>query len=150
MLGAHNYKPAKICKINLGGYNYGMEQAILDKIRPGVTIRVHERIKEGGKARASIFEGTVIGRKHGSEVGATFTIRRVSQGVGMEKIFPIHSPNIEKIEFLKSPKVRRAKLYFLRRESEKEARRKLKKEITETETVSEAEEPAEEENNKNT
>ena len=107
-----------------------MEKADLEKIRPGATIRVYEKIKDGEKTRASVFEGTVIGRKHGSEIGATFTVRRVSQGVGMEKIFPFHSPNIEKIEIIRSPKVRRAKLYYLRRESAKEARRKLKKEMT--------------------
>lgn len=116
-----------------------MEQSILDQIRPGVTIRVYEKTKEGGKKRASIFEGTVIVRKHGSETGATFTVRRVSQGVGMEKIFPIHSPNIEKIEIVRTPKVRRAKLYYLRGESAKESRRKLKKEITKAETVNESE-----------
>lgn len=126
-----------------------MEQAVLDKIRPGVTIRVYEKIKEGGKTRASIFEGTVISRKHGSETGATFTVRRVSQGVGMEKIFPIHSPNIEKIEIIRSPKVRRAKLYYLRRESEKETRRKLKKEVSETKTVNEVKEPTEEQTKEN-
>jgi len=126
-----------------------MEQAILDKIRPGVTIRVYEKTKEGDKTRASIFEGTVISRKHGSETGATFTVRRVSQGVGMEKIFPIHSPNIEKIEITKTPKVRRAKLYYLRRESAKESRRKLKKDVSETKTISEAEEPTEEQTKEN-
>ncbi len=117
-----------------------MEQSILEKIKPGITIRVHEKIKDGEKTRASVFEGTVIGRKHGSEIGATFTVRRVSQGVGMEKIFPFHSPNIEKIEIIRSPKVRRAKLYYLRRESAKESQRKLKKEISKTETASEAKE----------
>ena len=117
-----------------------MEQSILDKIVPGATIRVYEKTKEGGKKRASIFEGTVLGRKHGSEVGATFTVRRVSQGVGMEKIFPLHSPNIEKIEITRTPKVRRAKLYYLREESAKEARKKLKKEITKTETANEIKE----------
>jgi len=123
-----------------------MEQAILDKIKPGVTIRVHEKVKEGGKVRGSIFEGMVIARKHGSEIGATFTVRRVIQGVGMEKIFPIHSPNIDKIEIIRTPKVRRAKLYFLRRESQKEIRRKLKKEIiAKAEIASEAEKPVEKE-----
>ncbi|MDP3052898.1 MAG: 50S ribosomal protein L19 [bacterium] len=109
-----------------------MEKEILEKIKPGVTIRVHEKFKEGEKTRTSLFEGTILARKHGSEIGATFTVRRVSQGVGMEKIFPIHSPNIYKIEILRSPKVRRAKLYYLRRESEKEVRRKLKKEMVKT------------------
>ena len=121
-----------------------MEQAILDKIRPGVTIRVHEKVKEGGKSRGSIFEGMVIARKHGSEIGATFTVRRVIQGVGMEKIFPIHSPSIDKIEIIRTPKVRRAKLYYLRRESEKETRRKLKKELAKVGATNEAEESAEE------
>jgi len=107
-----------------------MDQGILDKIKPGAMIRVYEKIKEGVKTRASVFEGTVISRKHGSETGATFTVRRVSQGVGMEKIFPINSSNIEKIEIIRSPKVRRAKLYFLRKESEKEIRKKLKREMT--------------------
>lgn len=106
-----------------------MEQSILEKIKPGMTIRVHEKIKDGGKARVSVFEGIVIGRKHHLEAGATFTVRKVSQGVGFEKIFPLYSPNIEKIEFLRSPKVRRAKLYFLRKESEKEIRKKLKREM---------------------
>jgi len=105
-----------------------MENSILEKIKPGASIRVYEKIKEGEKSRTSMFEGTVIARKHGSEIGATFTVRRVSQGVGLEKIFPLHSPNIEKVEILKSPRVRRAKLYYLRRESEKETRRKLRKE----------------------
>ncbi|MEK7624134.1 MAG: 50S ribosomal protein L19 [Patescibacteria group bacterium] len=114
-----------------------MEQSILDQIRPGVTIRVYEKTKEGGRKRASIFEGTVIGRKHGSEIGATFTVRRVSQGVGMEKIFPLHSPNIEKIEIARTPKVRRAKLYYLRGESVKESRKKLKKEIAKKEIADE-------------
>lgn len=117
-----------------------MEKEILEKIKPGATIKVHEKMKDGDKTRTSIFEGTVIARKHGSEIGATFTVRRVSQGVGMEKIFPVHSPNIEKIEVTRSPKVRRAKLYYLRRESEKEARKKLKKEITKAVTANETKE----------
>lgn len=105
-----------------------MEQAILLKIKPGATVRIHERIKEKNKSRVSVFEGLVICRKHGSEPGATFTVRRVIQSVGVERIFPLHSPHIEKIDFLRTSKVRRAKLYFLREESQKEIRRKLKKE----------------------
>lgn len=120
-----------------------MEQAILEKINPGAAIRVFEKIKEGDKTRTSIFEGTVIARKHGSEAGATFTVRKVSQGVGVEKIYPIHSPNIEKIEITRTAKVRRAKLYYLRRESEKEVRRKLKKETVKKEPASETEEEIE-------
>jgi len=107
----------------------------MEKIRPGATIRVYEKVKEGEKTRTSMFEGIVIARKHGSEAGATFTVRRVSQGVGMEKVFPIHSPFIDKVEIVRTSKVRRAKLYYLRRESEKETRRKLKKELIEAEAV---------------
>jgi large subunit ribosomal protein L19 len=121
-----------------------MEQSILDKIKPGATIRVYEKIKDGEKIRTGVFEGTIIARKHGSEAGATFTVRRVSQGVGMEKIFPLHSPNIEKVEIIRSSRVRRAKLYYLRRESEKETQRKLRKKTTKIASVSEVEKPAEE------
>lgn len=105
-----------------------MEQTILQKIKPGAFIRVHERIKEKTKSRLNVFEGLVICRKHGSEQGATFTVRRAIQGIGVERIFPVHSPNIEKIDILRTSKVRRAKLYFLRKESQKKIRRKLKKE----------------------
>jgi large subunit ribosomal protein L19 len=88
---------------------------------PGDTLRVHVRIKEGDKERVQVFQGTVIGRR-GSGVGATFTVRKVSGGVGVERIFPLHSPNISKIERLKQGDVRRAKLYYLRDLSGKSAR----------------------------
>ena len=87
----------------------------LPDIRPGDTVRVHQKIKEGGKERVQTFEGQVIARKHGKEVGSTITVRSVILGVGVEKIFPLHSPTIEKIEVIKREKVRRAKLYYLRR-----------------------------------
>ena len=79
----------------------------------GDTIRVHAKIKEGTRERIQVFEGTVIAKKHGG-IQETVTVRRVSYGVGVEKTFPIHSPNIEKIEVVRSGKVRRAKLYYLR------------------------------------
>ena len=79
----------------------------------GDTIRVHNRIKEGSRERIQMFEGTVIAKRNGG-VGETFTVRRISYGVGVEKTFPIHSPNIEKIEVVRHGKVRRAKLYYLR------------------------------------
>jgi len=82
-------------------------------IQIGDTVKVHNRIKEGSRERIQIFEGTVIAR-HGGGVTETFTVRRVSYGVGVEKIFPIHSPNVEKVEFVRHGKVRRAKLYYLR------------------------------------
>ncbi len=96
----------------------------LPEIRPGYTVRVHQRIKEGDKQRTQIFEGLVIARKHGKGINATITVRRVSLGVGVEKIIPIHAPFIEKIEVVKKGKVRRAKLYYIRKKSAKEARLK--------------------------
>ena len=79
----------------------------------GDTVKVHVKIKEGNRERIQVFEGTVIAQKHGS-VGETFTVRRLSYGVGVEKVFPIHSPSIDKIEVVRHGKVRRAKLYYLR------------------------------------
>ena len=82
-------------------------------IRIGDTIRVHNKIKEGNKERIQMFEGTVIA-KHGGGVSETFTVRRVSYGVGVEKTFPVHSPNVAKVDIIRVGKVRRAKLYYLR------------------------------------
>ena len=89
-------------------------QKDLPDIRPGQTIRVHQRIKEGDKERVQVFEGIVIGRSNGKGVTGTFTVRKVSDGIGVEKIFPLHMPSIEKIEIVKTAKVRHAKLYYLR------------------------------------
>ncbi|MEK7147721.1 MAG: 50S ribosomal protein L19, partial [Patescibacteria group bacterium] len=80
-------------------------------LRAGDTIKVWQKIVEKGKTRLQAFEGLVLARKHGKEAGATFTVRRVASGVGVEKIFPLYSPVIDKIEVLKRSKVRRAKLY---------------------------------------
>lgn len=91
-------------------------------IRPGDVIRVGQKIKEGGKERIQAFEGTVIARKHGKEMGATITVRKVVGGIGVERIYPLHSPTIESIEVLQRGKVRRAKLYYLRRARGKRAR----------------------------
>ena len=82
-------------------------------INIGDTIRVHNKIKEGSRERIQMFEGTVIA-KHGGGISETFTVRRVSYGCGVEKTFPIHSPNIEKVDVIRVGKVRRAKLYYLR------------------------------------
>lgn len=79
----------------------------------GDTVKVHVRIKEGEKSRIQLFEGTVIAKKHGG-VQETFTVRRVSHGVGVERVFPLHSPSVERVEKVRSGKVRRAKLYYLR------------------------------------
>ena len=79
----------------------------------GDTVRVHLKVKEGNRERIHVFEGTVIAKKHGG-IEETFTVRRVSYGVGVEKVFPVHAPSIEKIELVRHGKVRRAKLYYLR------------------------------------
>lgn len=79
----------------------------------GDTVRIHAKIKEGNRERIQVFEGTVIALKHGG-IQETVTVRRMSYGVGVEKTFPVHSPNIEKIEVVRRGKVRRAKLYYLR------------------------------------
>ena len=85
----------------------------LPEVKVGDTVRVHVRIKEGSRERIQVFEGTVIAKKHGG-IQETFTVRRVSYGVGVEKTFPVHSPNVEKVEVVRKGKVRRAKLYYLR------------------------------------
>lgn len=82
-------------------------------IEIGSTVRVHLKVKEGNKERIQIFEGTVIAKKNGG-VSETFTVRRISYGVGVEKVFPVHSPNVVKVETVRKGKVRRAKLYYLR------------------------------------
>jgi large subunit ribosomal protein L19 len=81
--------------------------------RPGDTVRVHVKIKEGDKFRIQVFEGVVIAHKRNG-IASTFTVRKVSAGYGVERIFPVHSPIIEKLEVVKSGKVRRARLYYLR------------------------------------
>lgn len=98
----------------------------LPDIRPGDTVRVHQKVKEKDKERIQAFEGVVLARKHGKGISATITIRKVISGIGVEKIFPIHSPTIEKIEVLRRGKVRRAKLYYLREAKGKKARLKRK------------------------
>jgi large subunit ribosomal protein L19 len=91
------------------------------ELRPGETVRVHVKVVEGEKERTQVFEGTIIGLS-GRGNRATFTVRKVSYGVGVERIFPIHSPRIEKVEIVSRGKVRRAKLYYLRQRSGKAAR----------------------------
>ena len=91
------------------------------EVRPGETVRVHVKVVEGEKERTQVFEGTVIGLSGGSN-RATFTVRKISYGVGVERIFPLNSPRIDKIEVVSRGKVRRAKLYFLRQRSGKAAR----------------------------
>ena len=95
-------------------------------VQPGDTVRVHQKIKEGGKERIQIFEGVVLARKHGKGISATITVRKISQGVGVERIFPIHAPFVQKLEVVKRAKVRRAKLYYLRDAKGKKARLKTR------------------------
>lgn len=95
-------------------------------LRAGDTVRVHVKIQEKGKTRIQMFEGLVLARKHGSEAGATFTVRKISHGVGVERIFPLYSPSIDKIEIIRRAKVRRAKLYFIREKVSKMIRRKMR------------------------
>ena len=100
-------------------------------IRSGDTVRVMQKIKEEDKTRLQAFEGIVLAVKHGKEAGGTFTVRKVIDEVGVERIFPIYSPNIESIEILKRAKVRRSKLYYIREKATKELRRHIKSELLE-------------------
>lgn len=95
-------------------------------MRPGDTVRVHQKIQEKGKTRLQMFEGVVIARKHGTEAGGTFTVRKVASGVGTEKIFPLYSPNIEKIDVVRRSKVRRAKLYYIRDKATREVKKRMR------------------------
>ncbi len=99
----------------------------LPDIRPGDRVKVYQKIKEKDKERTQAFEGTVIARKHGKGIGATITVRKVVDGIGVERIFPLHLPTLKKIEIIRRSKVRRAKLYFLRNVSGKKAKLKRKK-----------------------
>lgn len=95
-------------------------------IRTGDTVKVSIKIEEKGKVRIQAFEGLVIARKHGTEAGGTFTVRKVSHGVGVERIFPLYSPSIEKIEVLRRTRVRKSKLYFIREKVTRDIRRKMR------------------------
>ena len=96
-------------------------------IRPGDTVRIHQKIQDKGKTRIQVFEGVVLARKHGNEAGATFTVRKVVDGIGVEKIFPLYSPLIDKIEIVKRSKVRRAKLYYIREKVAREIKRQMRR-----------------------
>jgi len=105
------------------------EEKNIPELKPGMTVRVHQKIKELNikgeeKERIQYFEGMIIAMKHGKQAGATITVRKVSDGVGVEKIFPLHLPTITKIEVKKIANVRRAKLYFLKKGYKKKLREK--------------------------
>ncbi|GIW69225.1 MAG: 50S ribosomal protein L19 [Candidatus Parcubacteria bacterium] len=115
------------------------------RITPGDTVRVWQKIEEKGKTRLQAFEGLVIAVKHGKELGGTFTVRRVSGGYGVERIFPLFSPLIDRIEVLRRTKVRRAKLYFVRDKTSKALRRLLRRtQMVSESTVSEQQRTKEE------
>lgn len=97
-------------------------------VAAGDTVRVHQKIKDDkGKTRLQVFEGLVLARKHGSEAGATFTVRKMVDGIGVEKIFPLYSPMIDKIEITRRSKVRRAKLYYIREKVAREIKRQMRR-----------------------
>ncbi len=109
-------------------------------LRPGDTVRVHQKIQDKGKTRIQIFEGLVLARKHGNEPGATFTVRKVASGVGVEKIYPLYSPLIDKLEIVKRAKVRQSKLYYIREKVAREIRRQMRRmSVVDFSTESEAE-----------
>lgn len=112
-------------------------------IKAGQSVRVHQRIKEGAKERIQIFEGLIIRINAGHDVSKTFTVRKIVEGIGVEKIFPLYSPSIEKIQIIKEAKIRRAKLYYMRNLSGKSAR--LKEEMMEAMGATVEETPMEEE-----
>jgi large subunit ribosomal protein L19 len=102
-------------------------RAELPSFRAGDTVNVHVKIREGNKERIQVFTGTVIQRRNPSSGGETFTVRKVSNGVGVERIFPLLSPNVDKVEIVRMGKVRRARLFFLRGRQGKAARLKERK-----------------------
>lgn len=104
-----------------------MEERRTLGLRAGDTVRVHQKIQDKGKTRIQVFEGLVLARKHGDEPGATFTVRKVSGGIGVEKIYPLYSPLIDKLEIVKRAKVRRAKLYYIREKVAREVKRQMRR-----------------------
>jgi len=111
--------------INVSPVNMADRKAL--GIKAGDTVRVWVKIQEKGKTRLQAFEGLVLATKHGAEAGATFTVRKVSLGVGVERIFPLYSPSIDKIEIVKRANVRRAKLYHIRDKVAREIKRQMRK-----------------------
>lgn len=95
-------------------------------LKSGATVKVYLKIEEKGKTRLQVFEGLVLAVKHGKESGATFTVRKVASGVGVEKIFPLHSPIIDKIDIVKEAETRRSKLYFIRDKVARDIKRKMR------------------------
>lgn len=131
-----------ITKKQLGGADLEARSKI--DFHAGDTVRVWSKIlDEKGKTRLQAFEGLVLARKHGTEIGATFTVRRVASGVGVERIFPLFSPNIDRIEITKKARARRSKLYYVRTKAVKDVRRKLRSVAHNEEDEGETETPVE-------
>lgn len=125
------YKPLILCALSailefmkFTPVNTDERRAI--DMRAGDTVRVWQKIKDEEKTRTQAFEGLVIARKHGREPGATFTVRKIASGVGVERIFPLYSPMIDKIEIVRRSRARRAKLYYIREKTARQIRRKMK------------------------
>ncbi len=104
-----------------------MEERAKLGLKAGDTVRVWQKIVEKGKSRRQAFEGLILAAKHGAEAGATFTVRRVASGVGVEKIFPLYSPLIDSIEVLRRTQTRRNKLYFIRDKAARDQKRAMRK-----------------------
>jgi len=123
-----------------------IKQNSYPSFRVGDVVLIHRRVKEGNKERVQIIEGEIIAHKHGSQPGGSITLRRVTLGVAVELVLPIYSPNTEKIKIVKRQKVRRAKLYYLRKTKGKKS--KLKENVEGTKKVRDMEEKKKEEKNK--
>jgi large subunit ribosomal protein L19 len=113
-------------------------------MRTGDTVRVWQKIQEKGKTRLQSFEGIILARKHGTEAGATFTVRRNTNGFGVEKIFPLYTPIIDRIEIIKRSKTRRSKLYYMRDKALKEVKKRFKMIAVKFSTEDHKSEPVEE------
>src|SRR3990167_6951787 len=115
----------KIGNLKLSPVDMGVRSQL--DFKAGDTVRVSSKIlDEKGKSRLQAFEGIVLARKHGTEIGATFTVRKVASGVGVERIFPLYSPMVDKIEITKKSHARRSKLYYIRTKAVKDVRRKMR------------------------
>ncbi len=112
-------------------------------LQVGMTVRVHQKLKQGEKGKASVFEGIIIARKHGGEPGASITVRHAAGGYGVEKVYPLRLPSIEKIEVVKTGRTRRAKMYYLREKTAKEIRKKTRAEAVTPKAQESVEEPSE-------
>jgi large subunit ribosomal protein L19 len=115
-----------------------------DDLRVGMTVKVYQKLREGEKGKSQMFEGIIIARKHGSEPGATITVRRASGGYGVEKVYPLRLPSIEKIEVVKTGRTRRSKMYYLRDKTAKEIRKKTRAETAHLQALEKTPEAVEE------